>query len=177
MASEKITLSEKGFGTPERGASTVLADKNGEPLTLRLVTLPDGNIGGQCVIVPLPSLRPGAKSYFNVSEEVFELKFDHKQGVGMITIRHFDCNEFIFDTYESLVCIQDNECKLVGSSGMKNSERAKSLLEGILFNAYTALIDRAFNKTPGKLFYGKPALDGGFLKLSYMPKVEKEVKA
>ena len=73
MASSKITLSEKGFGSNKKGAATILADTNGQPLTLRYVTLPNGHIGGQSILFPLSQVREKKKSFINTSQEVFEI--------------------------------------------------------------------------------------------------------
>lgn len=170
MASVKITLSEKGFGSLKKGAATVLTDRSGEPLNLRLVTLPNGHIGGQAIIVPLAQIRDKAKSFINTSEEVFEVKFSHQQSVGTITIRHFDCTELIHDTYEAGIVLSNSSCRIMSSHGMKHSERAEELLQGILSNAWQAALNRAFDPNPDKIYYGKLAVDGGFTQLQYFDK-------
>jgi hypothetical protein len=42
---------------------------------------------------------------------------------------------------------------------MENSESAKELLNGILFNAFCAGLDRTSVYRPDKLYYGKQATD------------------
>jgi hypothetical protein len=170
MASNKIVLSEKGFGSSRKGSSTILTDKNGEPLSLRLVTLPNGHIGGQCIVVPIAQIRERAKSFINTSEEVFEIKFLHQQNVGTISIRHFDANDLYFDTYEAGIVLSDSSCRIMSSHGMKNSEKAEELLQGILSDAWQAGLNRAFDPNPDKIYYGKLAMDGGFSKLEYFSK-------
>ena len=175
MASAKITLSEKGFGTGKKGSSTILTNKFGEPLNLKLVTLPNGIIGGQIIIVPISQVREKHKSFINTSEEVYEVRFNHQQNVGTITIRHFNCSDLTHDAYEAGIVLSDNSCRIMSSHGMNNSEKAEGLLQGILSNAWQAALNRAFDPNPDHMYYGKLAVDGGFTKLEYFAKNRNKV--
>jgi hypothetical protein len=176
MASTKLTLSEKGFGTSKKGASTILADTEGKPLTLRLVTLPNGHTGGQSILVPINQIRENKKSFINTSTEVFEIKLNHQQNVGTVTVRHFDCENLNYDVYEAGIVLENSFCRILSSHGMNKSERAKELLEGILWDAYQAALTRAFDPNPDKIYFGKLAMDGGFTKLEYFDKKPKSAK-
>jgi hypothetical protein len=171
MASTKIKLSEKGFGEPGKGCATILADANGQPLTMKLVALPNGMTGGQVLLIPLKSIVSRyMRTFVNTSEEVFEIKVEHKQNVGTVTVRHFECEELNFDTYQAGIVVESARVRILSSHGMPNSDKAKEILNGFLFKAFEAAIDRAFTPNPDRMFYGKLAMDGGFTKLEYFEK-------
>ena len=164
MASKNIFLTERGFGTSKHGEAVIIAGPNGEPVTLRTVITPNKSIGGQLTIVPLKERDvKRSTSDINDKEVIYELKINRNTAAmsgGTIRVKKIDAINMEIQMFEiGFSCSKSGETQFIESMEMENSEMAKSLLSGILFNAFSAGLDRAEQYRPDRLYYGMQATD------------------
>lgn len=176
MASRNIFLTERGFGNPKKGSATIICGKQGQPLPMRLLTLPNNNIGGEVIIVP--NRNSSARSYITTEEIVYEIQLNQDGSLGTIRIREFAIinNEIIVDICETAFVVDNKGMKLVHSEGMENSQKADDLLNGVLGNAFVAALKRASIAKPGELFFGIIAKDGSHQKRTWFDKTSLKPK-
>ena len=161
-----IYLSEKGFGiTSTKGECFVVADQEGEPLTMQLVKFPNGVIGGQIMLINgRPDKR--VKSHMPISQKkIFELYLKYGAGFGNVTIRQF-INKSITEEMNwacnimnAAFHLEDNKIEFISSCGMQNSSKAIELLDGILWDALQKAISRSLDPKPSRLYHGYIAND------------------
>lgn len=177
---KNLYLRERGFGKAQFGESVIIVGHEGQRLTLRLVTFPDGNKGGELVVPPTSELKKNPKSFINTQGTVYEIKVTrytkNKKTDGPIRIRKIDPTNNTIEFYESFFEINENdEFTFIESSGFKNAEEAKALITGILWEAFNSALQRASTPKPNGLFYGSIAKDASPLVLEKFEKTKQEV--
>lgn len=162
MASKNVFLTERGYGSQRSGNATIICGSEGQMLNLRLLTLPNKSIGGELIIVPLSERKDGSKSYINSQELVYEISLNRKGSGGTFRIREIDAYTMSVKIMESGFIIQnsDGNVRFVDSDGMPSSETANQLVQGKLWDAFSAAFKRSTTEKPNGLFYGKIAADG-----------------
>jgi hypothetical protein len=178
MASRNVFLTERGYGSQRSGNATVICGSEGQMLNLRLLTLPNKSIGGELVIVPLSERKDGSKSYINSQELVYEISLNRKGSGGTFRIREIDANSMSVKIMESGFIIQnsDGNVRFVDSDGMPSSETANELIQGKLWNAFSAAFKRSTLEKPNGLSYGKIAPDGEHQERSWFKKEQEKEK-
>lgn len=182
--SKNLFLSERGFGSLARGQATVICGGEGQPLPMRLITLPDGNIGGELIVVSERDVH--ARSYITTELVLYELQVILNQSLGTVRIRQIfpsnkplgfgeDPEERIkIFIYETAFIREDEGLRLVHSEGMQGMEEADLMINGVLNKAFVAALERATTKKPDRLFYGIIAVDGTHQKRKWYTKKDKQ---
>ena len=165
MASRNIFLTERGFGGRNHGEAVVIAGEKGQPLPLRLVITPNTAVGGQLTIVPLLERDPKrSTSDINTEKTIFELKVVRNTAAisgGTVRVKIIDCTSMVIEMAEIGFSYdpKTGRTSFIGGLGLNESEKADTLLSGILYEAFCAALDRANEYRPGKLYYGIQATD------------------
>lgn len=165
MSNEKVHLTEKGFGNPLKGAASIVCGDNGEPLTLRLLVLPDGAIGGVVTLLPNEQWEAEKVKSF-MPKSAFYLALKRNGTLGTVNVKHY--NGIEIDTEVEVAFIYDQEqIKFVCSDGMKGSEEAKELLNERLWNPLIKALQRSYDLKSDKLYYGNIASDASVMKMTF----------
>lgn len=164
-----VKLQEKGFGGPKFGTACIVCGMEGEVLSMRLNTLPNGAIGGDILLIQDSHLQGSRKSYMHKSARHI---FVNRYNKDLATVKIL--------TYEDDGMMHQMECgasigaeivSFFSSDGMENSEEAKELLKSVLFIPFIAALNRSNNAAPDKMYHGKLAEDGKHQIISAKPKV------
>lgn len=165
MSNEKVHLNEKGFGNQLKGAASIVCGDNGEPLTLRLLVLPDGAIGGVATLLPNDQWEAGKVKSF-MPKSAYYLALKRNGTLGTVNVKHYD--GIIMDMEAEVAFIYDNEqIKFVSSDGMKGSDEAKELLNEKLWNPMIKALQRSYDLKSDKLYYGGIAQDATVMKMHF----------
>ena len=164
MNNEKVHLTEKGFGSEGKGAASIVASENGTSLSLRLAILPDKGIGGVCTLIPVGSWdKRQVKSF--MPETAWSVSLKRNKNLGNIILKHYTGTEL--DRQYETAFVYNDEFKFVSSEGMSGSEEAKSLLNGILWEAAKAALLRSYDPKPDRIYFGSVALDATAMQMTY----------
>ena len=163
--SGKVHLTEKGYGSTLKGKVSIVCGINGEVLPLRLLTLPDGKIGGVCTLIPSESWDERKVKSF-MPKAAWLIAMDRNQNIGTITLEKYEGIQLVKKLRTAFVW-NGKDLTFMESDGMDGSEEAIKLLNESLWDAVSKAFQRSFDAQPDHLFYGRIAMDASMLTMQF----------